>query len=222
MIIVLKQGVSKKEEDHVRDILREEGCLIREMSTGGETVIGAVGKVSRDIRVFEQLPGVAKVIPLTRPYKLVSREMHPEDTVVQIGDVELGGPRIVVIAGPCAIEDREQAMTIAREVKSAGAVLFRGGAFKPRTSPYSFQGLGEEGLKILAQIREETGLRIATEMTSPNQVDLMMKYVDVVQIGARNMQNFELLRSAGRIGKPVLLKRGLSATIEEWLMSAEY
>ncbi|NIQ91149.1 MAG: 3-deoxy-7-phosphoheptulonate synthase, partial [Deltaproteobacteria bacterium] len=171
---------------------------------------------------FEQLSGVAKVIPVSRPYKLVSREMHPEDTVVQIGDVELGGPRIVVIAGPCAVENREQAMTIAREVKSAGAVLFRGGAFKPRTSPYSFQGLGEEGLKILAQIREETGLRIATEMTSPNQVDLMMKYVDVVQIGARNMQNFELLRSAGRIGKPVLLKRGLSATMEEWLMSAEY
>ena len=222
MIIVLKKGVSKKEEDNVRSILREEGCLIREMSTGEETVIGAVGKVSRDIRFFEQLSGVAKVIPVSRPYKLVSREMHPEDTVVQIGDVELGGPRIVVIAGPCAIESREQAMTIAREVKSAGAVLFRGGAFKPRTSPYSFQGLGEEGLKILAQIREETGLRIATEMTSPNQVDLMMKYVDVVQIGARNMQNFELLRSAGRIGKPVLLKRGLSATMEEWLMSAEY
>jgi 3-deoxy-7-phosphoheptulonate synthase len=222
MIIVLKQGVSKEEEDNVRSILREEGCLIREMSTGEETVIGAVGKVSRDIRFFEQLSGVAKVIPVSRPYKLVSREMHPEDTVVQIGDVELGGPRIVVIAGPCAIESREQAMTIAREVKSAGAVLFRGGAFKPRTSPYSFQGLGEEGLKILAQIREETGLRIATEMTSPNQVDLMMKYVDVVQIGARNMQNFELLRSAGRIGKPVLLKRGLSATMEEWLMSAEY
>jgi 3-deoxy-7-phosphoheptulonate synthase len=222
MIIVLKQGVSKEEEAHVRSILREEGCLVREMSTGDETVIGAVGKVSRDIRVFEQLSGVAKVIPVSRPYKLVSREMHPEDTVVQIGDVELGGPRIVVIAGPCAIENREQAMTIAREVKSAGAVLFRGGAFKPRTSPYSFQGLGEEGLKILAQIREETGLRIATEMTSPNQVDLMMKYVDVIQIGARNMQNFELLRSAGRIGKPVLLKRGLSATMEEWLMSAEY
>ena len=222
MIIVLKKGVSKEEEEHVRSILREEGCLIREMSTGDETVIGAVGKVSRDIRVFEQLSGVAKVMPVSRPYKLVSREMHPEDTVVQIGDVELGGPRIVVIAGPCAIENREQAMTTARKVKSAGAVLFRGGAFKPRTSPYSFQGLGEEGLKILAQIREETGLRIATEMTSPNQVDLMMKYVDVVQIGARNMQNFELLRSAGRIGKPVLLKRGLSATIEEWLMSAEY
>ena len=222
MILVLKQGITEEEKEQVRSILRGEGCLIREMNTGDESVIGAVGQVSRDLRFFEQLAGVAKVIPVSRPYKLVSREMHPEDTVVQIGDVELGGPRIVVIAGPCAIESREQAMTIAKKVRGAGAVMFRGGAFKPRTSPYSFQGLGEEGLKILAQIREETGLRVATEMTSTNQADLMMKYVDVIQIGARNMQNFELLRSAGRLGKPVLLKRGLSATMEEWLMSAEY
>ena len=222
MILVLKQGTGEEEVEQIRSILRQEGYLIREMSTGDETVIGVVGQVSRDLRFFEQLPGVAKVVPVSRPYKLVSREMHPEDTVVQIGDVQLGGPRIVVIAGPCAVESREQAMTIAKEVKRAGAVLFRGGAFKPRTSPYSFQGLGEEGLKILAQVREETGLRVATEMTSPNQADIMMKYVDVIQIGARNMQNFELLRSAGRLGKPVLLKRGLSATMEEWLMSAEY
>jgi 3-deoxy-7-phosphoheptulonate synthase len=222
MIIILKQGVTKTEQDRVRATLREEGCLIREMSTGEETVLGAVGQVNRDLRFFEQLPGVAKVIPVSQPYKLVSREMHPWDTVVRIGDVQLGGPRIVVIAGPCAVESREQAITIATHVKKAGAVLFRGGAFKPRTSPYSFQGLGEEGLKILAHVRDETGLRVATEMTSTSQADLMMKYVDVIQIGARNMQNFELLRSAGRMGKPVLLKRGLSATMEEWLMSAEY
>jgi 3-deoxy-7-phosphoheptulonate synthase len=222
MIIVLKQAVTQAEEDQVRKILQEEGCLIREMTTGDETVIGAVGQVSRDLRFFEQLPGVAKVIPVSQPYKLVSREMHPEDTVVKIGDVELGGPRIVVIAGPCAVESSEQAMTIAKLVRAAGAVLFRGGAFKPRTSPYSFQGLGEQGLSILAQVREETGLRVTSEMTSTSQADIMMKYVDLVQIGARNMQNFELLRSAGRIGKPVLLKRGLSATMEEWLMSAEY
>jgi len=222
MIIVLKQGVSQAEEEQVRRILRQEGCLLREMSTGEETVIGAVGQVSRDLRFFEQLPGVAKVIPVSRPYKLVSREMHPEDTVVQIGDVEIGGPRIVVIAGPCAVETREQMMTIAHHVKRAGAVLLRGGAFKPRTSPYSFQGLEEDGLKILAEVREETGLRVVTEMTSPSQADIVMKYVDMIQIGARNMQNFELLRSAGRIGKPVLLKRGLSATMEEWLMAAEY
>jgi 3-deoxy-7-phosphoheptulonate synthase len=222
MLIVLQPGVSSEEKDHVRSILRQEGCLIREMTAGSETIIGAVGRVSRDLRFFEQLPGVARVVPLSRPYKLVSREMHPEDTVVRIGDVEVGGPRIVVIAGPCAVESREQALTIARQVKLAGAVLFRGGAFKPRTSPYSFQGLGEEGLRILAEVREETGLRVVTEMTSPSQADMMMKYVDAIQIGARNMQNFELLKSAGRIGKPVLLKRGLSATMEEWLMSAEY
>jgi len=222
MILVLKPGVTDAEKDQVRAVLREEGCMIRELSTGDEIVLGAVGKVSRDLRFFEQLPGVARVIPVSQPYKLVSRQMHPQDTVVQVGEVEVGGPRLVVIAGPCAVESREQALTIARQVKRCGAVLFRGGAFKPRTSPYSFQGLGEEGLKILAEVREETGLRVVTEMTSPGQADLMLKYVDVVQIGARNMQNFELLRSAGRIGKPVLLKRGLSATMEEWLMSAEY
>ncbi|MEW6443828.1 MAG: 3-deoxy-7-phosphoheptulonate synthase [bacterium] len=222
MIIVLKKGVSDPEKDHIRSVLREEGCLIRDLSAGDEVVLGAVGSVGRDVRFFEQLPGVARVIPISQPYKLVSRQMHPQDTVVEVGDVAVGGPRLVVIAGPCAVESRQQAMTIARQVKRSGAVLFRGGAFKPRTSPYSFQGLGEEGLRILAAVREETGLRVVTEMTSPSQADLMLKYVDVVQIGARNMQNFELLRIAGRIGKPVLLKRGLSATMEEWLMSAEY
>jgi 3-deoxy-7-phosphoheptulonate synthase len=222
MIVVLKQGVSQSDKERVRSTLREEGCLIREMVTGDETIIGAVGHISRDLRFFEQLPGVAKVVPISRPYKLVCRELHPQDTVVHVGDVELGGPRIVIIAGPCAVESREQAMRIARHVKRSGAVLYRGGAFKPRTSPYDFQGLGEQGLKILAEVREETGLRVVSEMTSPSQADVMIKYVDMVQIGARNMQNFELLRSAGRIGKPVLLKRGLSATMEEWLMSAEY
>jgi 3-deoxy-7-phosphoheptulonate synthase len=148
--------------------------------------------------------------------------MQPEDTRIQIGDVVVGGDRIAVIAGPCAIESREQALTIARSVRKAGAVLFRGGAFKPRTSPYSFQGMEEEGLKILAEVRETFGMPVVTEITSPSQADLMMKYVDVVQVGARNMQNFELLKCVGRMGKPVLLKRGLSGTIEEWLMSAEY
>ena len=222
MIIVLKPGVSGEEKEHVRAVLKREGYLVREIAAAEETIIGAVGRVSRDPRFFEQLPGVAKVIPISSPYKLVSRELHPEDSVVKIGDVEVGGPRIVVIAGPCAVESLEQALTIAGHVKRSGAVLFRGGAFKPRTSPYAFQGLGEEGLKILAAVREETGLRVVSEMTSPSQADVMMKYVDAIQIGARNMQNFELLRSAGRIGKPVLLKRGLAATMEEWFMSAEY
>ncbi|MGE5311398.1 MAG: 3-deoxy-7-phosphoheptulonate synthase [Nitrospirota bacterium] len=222
MIIVLKPGVSGEEKEHVRAVLKKEGYLVREIAATHETIFGAVGRVSRDPRFFEQLPGVAKVIPISRPYKLVSRELHPDDSVVKIGDVEVGGPRIVVIAGPCAVESLEQALTIARQVKRSGAVLFRGGAFKPRTSPYDFQGLGEEGLKILAAVLEETGLRVVTEMTSTSQADVMMKYVDAIQIGARNMQNFELLRSAGRIGKPVILKRGLSATMEEWFMSAEY
>jgi 3-deoxy-7-phosphoheptulonate synthase len=187
-----------------------------------QCVIGTTGNAGHNVDFFEKLPGVAKVVPISTSFKLVSRQMHPENTVVDVGDVAVGGERIVVIAGPCAVEGTEQAITTARAVRKYGAVLFRAGAFKPRTSPYSFQGLGEEGLKILAQVREETGLRVVTEITSTTQADMMMKYVDVVQVGARNMQNFELLKCVGRLGKPVVLKRGLSATIEEWLMSAEY
>jgi 3-deoxy-7-phosphoheptulonate synthase len=165
---------------------------------------------------------VERAVPISKPYKLVSRELHPAASIIKVGDVAIGGDRLVVIAGPCGVEDRKRTLDIARVVRKHGAVLFRGGAFKPRTSPYAFQGMGEEGLKILREVREETGLGIVSEITSPSQADLMMKYVDIVQVGARNMQNFELLKSVGRIGKPVLLKRGLSATIEEWLMSAEY
>jgi 3-deoxy-7-phosphoheptulonate synthase len=181
-----------------------------------------VGQIINDARYFETLPGVSHVIPVSKPYKLVSREMHPRDSIINVGDVAVGGDRIVVIAGPCGVEGRQRTLEIARVVKAHGAVLFRGGAFKPRTSPYSFQGMGEEGLKILAEVREETGMGIVTEMTAPAQADLMMKYVDVVQVGARNMQSFELLKTVGRLNKPVLLKRGISATIEEWLMAAEY
>lgn len=222
MILILKKGISPEEKEQLKETLRSENCLIKEIEGVEETILGVVGKVQRDIRHFETLPGVAKVIPISKPYKLVSRELHPAPSVIKVGDVAIGGDRLVVIAGPCGVEDRKRTLDIARVVRRYGAVLFRGGAFKPRTSPYSFQGLGEEGLKILAEVREETGMGVVTEMTSPSQADLMMKYVDVVQIGARNMQNFELLKCVGRIGKPVLLKRGLSATIEEWLMSAEY
>lgn len=222
MILVLEKGITKEENNHIRSILRSEGCIVREISEAEQCVIGAIGKTGQDPNFFQQLPGVAKVIPISTSFKLVSREMHPEDTLVNVGDVVIGGERIVVIAGPCAVESRDQALGIAREVRRFGAVLFRGGAFKPRTSPYSFQGLGEEGLKILADVRDEVGLGIVTEITSPAQADMMIKYVDVVQIGARNMHNFELLKCVGRMGKPVLLKRGLAATIEEWLMSAEY
>ncbi len=223
MILVLEKDITNEQKSHIRSMLREQGCIVREMSEEGQCIIGAIGgKPGLDPDLFVQLSGVVKVVPISTSYKLVSREMHPEDTLVQVGDVVIGGERIVVIAGPCAVESRQQALTIAREVRRYGAVLFRAGAFKPRTSPYSFQGLGEEGLKIMAEVREEIGLRVVTEITSPLQADMMMKYVDVVQIGARNMQNFELLKCVGRMGKPVLLKRGLSATIEEWLMSAEY
>ncbi len=222
MIIVLKQGISREESDRLQEELRSQNYLIREIQGEEETILGVVGTIRQDAGYFETLPGVARVIPISKPYKLVSKELHPQPSVIRVGDVAIGGDRLVVIAGPCAVEDRRRTLEIARLVRRLGAVLFRGGAFKPRTSPYSFQGLGEEGLKILADVRAETGMGVVTEMTSPNQADLMVKYVDVVQIGARNMQNFELLKCVGRIGKPVLLKRGLSATIEEWLMSAEY
>lgn len=222
MILVLEEGITQDQRSHIRSVLFSKGYIVREISEQGQTIIGAIGKGDQDATAFSQLPGVAKVIPISKSFKLVSRELHAEDTRVQVGNVSIGGERIIVIAGPCAIENRKQALTIAWEVKKYGAVLFRGGAFKPRTSPYSFQGLGEEGLKILSTVREEVGLGVVTEITSPTQADMMMKYVDIVQIGARNMQNFELLKCVGRMGKPVFLKRGLSATIEEWLMSAEY
>ncbi len=222
MILVLEKSITTDQKNNIRSILFKEGCIVREMSEAGQHIIGAVGKGSLGVDFFENLPGVSKVVPISTSFKLVSRQLNPEDTHVQVRDVVVGGECITVIAGPCAVESREQALTIANEVRRYGAVLFRGGAFKPRTSPYSFQGMQEEGLKILAEVREVTGLGVVTEITSPAQADMMMKYVDVVQVGARNMQNFELLKCVGRIGKPVILKRGLSSTIEEWLMSAEY
>jgi 3-deoxy-7-phosphoheptulonate synthase len=222
MILVLESGLSREAKDKLKDIIKTENCIIREIDEGDGTVLGVVGQAKRDIRFYETLPGVSKVIPISKPYKLVSRELHPEPSVIKVGDVGIGGGRLVVMAGPCAVESRELTMEIAHMVRRNGAVLFRGGAFKPRTSPYSFQGLQEEGLKILAEVREETGMGVVTEMTSPSQADIFVKYVDVVQIGARNMQNFELLKCVGRLGLPVLLKRGLAATIEEWLMAAEY
>src|ERR1700682_4167707 len=163
---------------------------------------------------FEGLPGVLEVIRVSHPYKLVSREFHPEDTIVSIGGVPVGGTRVVVIAGPCAVESLEQTMTIAKEVKAHGADLLRGGAYKPRTSPYSFQGLGEEGLHILAKVRDATGLPVVTEVLDTETVELVATFADCLQIGARNMQNFELLKRAGRTGKPILLKRGMAATLE--------
>jgi 3-deoxy-7-phosphoheptulonate synthase len=222
VILVLGKGTTKEEVERLKELLRSEGHMVKDIGGVEERVLGIVGKMYRESAYYESLPGVEKAVPISKPYKLVSRELHPAASIIKVGDVAIGGDRLVVIAGPCGVEDRKTTLDIARTVRKHGAVLFRGGAFKPRTSPYAFQGLGEDGLKILSEVREETGLGIVSEMTSPSQADLMMKYVDVVQVGARNMQNFELLKSVGRIGKPVLLKRGLSATIEEWLMSAEY
>ena len=222
MILVLQKNITKEQKSHIRNILMDNGCVVREMSDAEQSIIGALGKSKLDVAFLTSLPGVESVVPITTPFKLVSRQWHADDTLVPIGNVLVGGERIVIIAGPCAVESREQALIIAGEVKRYGAAVFRGGAYKPRTSPYSFQGLEEEGLKILAEVREQTGLPVVTEITSVAQADVMMKYVDAVQVGARNMQNFELLKCVGRMGKTVVLKRGLASTIEEWLMSAEY
>jgi 3-deoxy-7-phosphoheptulonate synthase len=183
-------------------------------------IIGNKGPV--DATQLLAMEGVKEAIPVTKPYKLVSRETHPESSVISIGNVKIGDGEPVIIAGPCAVESEEQALTIASFVKKHGAHIFRGGAFKPRTSPYSFQGLGEKGLKILEKVRRETGLLIVTEATDSENLTSVEKYADIIQIGARNMQNYSLLRLAGQVSKPILLKRGFAATIEEWLMAAEY
>ena len=223
MIIVLRPDITQEQMDHIVKKLRDLG-LQAHISRGVErTVIGAIGDeaVLRTIPL-EAFPGVEEVHPILKPYKLASREFKKENTVINVGGVEIGGNKIVVMAGPCAVENRTLLIEIAKEVKAAGAGFIRGGAFKPRTSPYTFQGLGEEGLKYLAEARERTGLPVVTEVMDPRDMDLIVKYADIVQIGARNMQNFILLKEVGSYHKPVLLKRGISATIKEWLMSAEY
>ena len=222
MIVILKQGITPQEKDKVRSFLSEKGFIVKEIVGQQDTVLGAVGKVSIDPRTVELLPGVSSVVPISKPYKLASREMKKEDTIVSVGRVRIGGNRVAIIAGPCAVENYDQIMTIAESVREAGAVMLRGGAFKPRTSPYSFQGLGEEGLRLLRAAGDAFDMPITSEVVSPSDVRMMAGYVDMFQIGARNMQNFELLKEVGKTGMPVLLKRGLSATIEEWLMAAEY
>ena len=223
MIVVMKVGSSQDEISGVKNRIEVAG-LNAHISEGTEhTVIGVLGQVFPELRdTLELLPGVDQVIPVSKPYKLASREFHPLDTIVKINGVAIGGNEIVVMAGPCAIESEEQLLTTAHAVKAAGATVLRGGAFKPRTSPYQFRGLGESGLKILAQAGKETQMPIITEVMSPDHVDLVAKYVDILQIGARNMQNFVLLDEVGKTRKPVLLKRGLSSSIQEWLLAAEY
>lgn len=223
MLVVMHQKATQEQVDKVVQAIEAKGMAARPIPGGERVAVGILNNRGPvDPSWVLGLPGVKEAIPVTRPYKLVSREFHPQDTLVRVGGAAVGNGRLTLIAGPCAVESEEQALTIARRVKRAGAHLFRGGAFKPRTSPYSFQGLGEEGLKILAKVREETGLPVVTEAPDHEIFDLVEAYADVVQIGARNMQNFTLLRRAGHSTRPILLKRGLAATIEEWLMAAEY
>ncbi|HEX5134491.1 MAG TPA: 3-deoxy-7-phosphoheptulonate synthase [Thermoanaerobaculia bacterium] len=223
MLIVMDSVATSDDVRRVVEAVEKLGLEAHPIPGAQRTAIGVTGnRGTVESAAFENLPGVAEVIPVTAPYKLVSREAKREDTVVSIGGVPVGGKRVAVIAGPCAVESEKQAIDIARQVAAAGATLFRGGAFKPRTSPYSFQGLGEPALKILKKVREETGLPIVTEVLDTDTADLVAEYADCLQIGARNMQNFSLLKRVGRMRKPVLLKRGMSATIEEFLLSAEY
>ena len=223
MLVVMRKDATAEQIRGAQDAIEARGYKAHPIPGGQRTAIGVTGNKGADeAPALEALPGVLEVIAVTHAYKLVSREVKAEDTIVHVGGVAVGGPELVLIAGPCAVESVEQTLAIAHAVKAAGAHILRGGAFKPRTSPYSFQGLGEAGLKILAEAREATGLPVVSEAIDVEGVDLVEKYADAIQIGARNMQNFSLLKRAGKAKKPVLLKRGLSATLEEFLMSAEY
>ncbi len=224
MIVSMKPGASKDQIEHICEKIRSYGYVAHPIYGETRTVIGAVGSGNNRlaIQALEGAPGVESVVPIRQPFKLVGRELKSERTVIPIGDVRIGGEQFVVIAGPCSVESRGQLLETARSVRNAGATILRGGAYKPRTSPYDFQGLEEEGLKLLAEAREETGLRICTEVLTPEQVGIVAEYTDILQIGARNMQNFALLKRVGKTSKPILLKRGLAATIKEFLMSAEY
>ena len=223
MLIVMDRSATSADVAGVVAAAERLGLKAHPIPGAQRTAVGITGnKGAVGPGAFETLPGVLEVLRVSHPYKLVSREFHPVDTVVSVGGVLVGGTRVVVIAGPCAVESLEQTLTIAKEVRARGADLLRGGAYKPRTSPYAFQGLGEEGLKILAAAREATGLPVVTEVLDTAHVEVVAQYADCLQIGARNMQNFELLKKAGKTGKPVLLKRGMSATLEEFLLAAEY
>ena len=223
MLVVMRKDATAEQIRGVQEAIEVRGFKAHAIPGAQRTAIGVTGnKGALEAPALEGLPGVLEVIPVTHAYKLVSREVKTENTIVTVGEVEVGGPELVLVAGPCAVETVEQTLAIARAVKSAGAHILRGGAFKPRTSPYSFQGLGEAGLRILAEAREATGLPVVSEAIDVESVDLVEKYCDAIQVGARNMQNFSLLKRVGKAKKPVLLKRGLSATLEEFLMSAEY
>jgi 3-deoxy-7-phosphoheptulonate synthase len=223
MLIVMKPGAAAGEVEAVVEKIRSMGLTPHAIPGAQRVAIGITGnKGGLDTGPFEVLAGVADVIRVSQPFKLVSREVKPEDTVIDVGGVPLGGKAIAIMAGPCSVESRSQILEVAHAVRAAGARFLRGGAFKPRTSPYEFQGLGLEGLKLLAEAREATGLKVVTEVMDADDLPACLEHADVLQVGARNMQNYPLLRKLGAAGKPVLLKRGPSATIKEWLMAAEY
>ncbi len=225
MIVVMKSDATQEEVDKVISTIKELGYKAHIIEGVLRTVIGAVGDERGKpyhLESLSVLEGVEKVVPILQPSKLASREVKPQNTVVKIGNVQIGGNKVIVIAGPCSVENEEQIIETALAVKQAGATILRGGAYKPRTSPYTFQGLGEEGLKLLAQARKMTGLPVVTEILDAHDLDIVAEYSDMLQIGARNSQNYALLRYVGRCNKPVLLKRGMSTTINEFLMAAEY
>ena len=223
MLIVMKPSATPREVDAVVNVIQAVGFRAHPMPGATRTAIGITGNEGPvDGRRFEDLPGVAEVIRVTKPYKLITLDLRPEKTIIKIGDATIGGSELAIIAGPCAIENRDQAFAVAEAVHKSGARFFRGGVWKPRTSPYTFQGLGDKGWEIMAEIRDTFGLKIVTEALDKSSVDLVEQYGDIIQIGARNMQNFSLLRRAGRSKLPVLLKRGMAATLEEWLLAAEY
>jgi len=223
MLVVMEHGATPELVAKVCEEIEKLGLTAHPMPGAQRTAIGVTGNKSRvDSDRIATLTGVREIIHVTRPYKLVSREFYPEDTIVDVGGVLIGGKEFTVMAGPCSVETEEQCFAIAEHVVRAGAKIFRGGAFKPRTSPYSFQGLGEKGLEILAKVREKFGLKIITEAVDTETIETVAQYTDIVQIGARNMQNFSLLRKAGRLKVPIMLKRGQAATLDEFLMAAEY
>jgi len=223
MIVLLDRACTLREKTDVVRLLEQEGYRVSVAPLGEETIVGILGEAAAGLEDrLARLPGVRRVDRDVPPYALVSRALHPEATTIRVGDVTIGAAEVVVIAGPCSVESEDQILTIARSVARSGARLLRGGAFKPRTSPYGFQGLGEEGLRLLAAARDATGLPVVTEVVSPEDVDLVASHADVLQIGARNMQNFRLLAACGRSARPVLLKRGIAATLDELLHAAEY
>jgi 3-deoxy-7-phosphoheptulonate synthase len=223
MIVNMSEGASEEQIQHIVDRIHEAGYQAHITRGTQRAIVAAVGSGRRnEIEALQAAPGVENVVPIAQPFKLVSRQVHPYRTVVSVAGVDIGGPDIVVIAGPCSVESEEQILSTARAVKTAGARMLRGGAYKPRTSPYDFQGLGTEALRLLDRARKETGLPVVTEVMSTEDVDIICDHADMLQIGARNMQNFALLRALATIRKPVMLKRGPSATVKEWLLAAEY